>query len=107
VRSASVSLDSLFVAIEFKKYEPARIVDLLDDIKSNHAWLLSTVSGVGLRFRYELIQTLSLNIKMHQNRNHQSPLSRSALVATKSTAVASEIPPDYRLVQQKPIDLNV
>jgi hypothetical protein len=34
-------------------------------------------------------------------------LSRSALVATKSTAVASEIPEDYRLVQQKPINLNV
>jgi hypothetical protein len=53
--SASVGLDSLFIAIELEQHEPARIVDLLNDVESNYARLFPTVSGVLFRFRNELV----------------------------------------------------
>jgi hypothetical protein len=55
MRSPSVSLDRLFIAIELEEYEPARIVDLLNDVESNHTRLFPTVSSVFFRFCNELV----------------------------------------------------
>jgi hypothetical protein len=86
VSSGSVSLNRLFIAIELEKDESARIIDLLNDVESNHAGLFPTVSGIHFRFCHELIQRIGLNVKMHHDGNHRSPLSGSAPVATDKTS---------------------
>src|SRR5260221_7795961 len=80
----SMSFDGLVITIDLVQDESARIVDLLNHVESNHAGFLPSISGVSLRFRHELIQRVRLNLKMHHDSNHQSPLSGSVLVATKS-----------------------